>query len=421
MLAAVRRGGRPAHISTPSIIPPGTAPTFCSGLGSAHCAYFRLVSARHLWSVQRDAGAGAEPGAQRRARVADQELWTTDLYRFPMPRTLLAIESSCDETSAAIIRDGEVASLVITSQPDHSIWGGVVPELASRAHLTSIAPVITGAMDKGGATFKELEAIAVTTEPGLVGSLLVGVNAAKGLAVGLGVPLIAVHHIEAHLLSVMIENDVAFPFLGLVVSGGHTLLYNVKDIGEYELIGATRDDAAGEAFDKGAKLLGLGYPGGPALDRLALDGNPAAHTFPRGIISKGGNDFSFSGLKTSLRYFLRDNHPGQLPEGRVLADICASYQEAIVDTLVTKSVRAAEERGLTRIAVVGGVAANSRLRARMSQECERRGMSYYTVRPIYSTDNAAMIGIVGWQKLLRGSFSPLTVTAKSTMIRAARP
>lgn len=336
-------------------------------------------------------------------------------------RTILAIESSCDETSAAVIRDGEVASLVITSQPEHDAWGGVVPELASRAHLTSIAPVITSAMQKGGAEFSELEAIAVTTEPGLVGSLLVGLNAAKGLAVGLGVPLISVHHIEAHLLSILIENpDVEFPYLGLVVSGGHTLLYIVKDVGEYELVGATRDDAAGEAFDKGAKLLGLGYPGGPAIDRLAIDGNPAAHKFPRGVISGSVNDFSFSGLKTSLRYFLRDNYGEHKPEGKELADICASYQEAIVDTLVTKTLRVAERNEMKRIAVVGGVAVNSRLRKRMAEECERKGLEYHTVRPIYSTDNAAMIGIVGWRKLLRGDAAPLTVTAKATMIRAAR-
>lgn len=338
-----------------------------------------------------------------------------------MSRTLLAIESSCDETSAAIVRDGEVASLVITSQPDHNIWGGVVPELASRAHLTSIAPVISGAMEKAGVGFNDLEAVAVTTEPGLVGSLLVGVNAAKGIAVGLGIPLIAVHHIEAHLLSILIDNPGAeFPYLGLVVSGGHTLLYHVKGIGEYEILGATRDDAAGEAFDKGAKLLGLGYPGGPVIDRLAQDGDREAHRFPRGLIRNALNDFSFSGLKTSLRYFLRDHHPDGVPTGRELADICASYQEAIVDTLVTKALRVANDIGLRRIAVVGGVAANSRLRARMQEECDRLGYDYYTVRPIYGTDNAAMIGIVGWHKLLAGVTSPLTVTAKASMIRADR-
>jgi len=338
-----------------------------------------------------------------------------------MSRTLLAIESSCDETSAAVVRDGEVASLIITSQPDHNAWGGVVPELASRAHLTSIAPVVRGAMTKAGIQFGDLEAVAVTTEPGLVGSLLVGLNAAKGIAVALGIPLIAVHHIEAHLLSVLIDNPgIEFPYLGLVVSGGHTLLYKVNGIGGYELIGATRDDAAGEAFDKGAKLLGLGYPGGPEVDRLAAEGNPKAHDFPRGTIRKGVNDFSFSGLKTSLRYFLRDNYPDGPPVGAALADICASYQEAIVDTLVTKATRVAESSGLKSIAVVGGVAVNSRLRTRMAEECGRRGLGYYTVRPIYSTDNAAMIGIVGWHKMIRGSFAPLTITARASMIRADR-
>jgi N6-L-threonylcarbamoyladenine synthase len=338
-----------------------------------------------------------------------------------MSRTLLAIESSCDETSAAVVRDAEVLSLMITSQTDHDAWGGVVPELASRAHLTAIAPIVGGAMEKSGVGYSDLEAIAVTTEPGLVGSLLVGVNAAKGFAVGLGIPLIAVNHIEAHLLSVLIETpDIGFPFLGLVVSGGHTLLYNVIAVGEYELLGATRDDAAGEAFDKGAKLLGLGYPGGPAIDRLAASGDPARHRFPRGLIKNSENDFSFSGLKTSLRYFLRDNYPGGAPTGAELADICASYQEAIVDTLVTKATRVARAKGLTRIAVVGGVAVNSRLRARMRQECERLGFEYHTVRPIYSTDNAAMIGIAGWHKMVAGAFAPLTVTAKASMIRAER-
>jgi N6-L-threonylcarbamoyladenine synthase len=298
----------------------------------------------------------------------------------------------------------------------------VVPELASRAHLTSIAPIISAAMEKASAQYTELDAVAVTTEPGLVGSLLVGLNAAKGIAVALDIPLIAVHHIEAHLLSILIENsDVQFPYLGLVVSGGHTLLYKVTDIGEYQLLGATRDDAAGEAFDKGAKLLGLGYPGGPAIDRLAVDGDPAAHRFPRGVIKGAEYDFSFSGLKTSLRYFLRDNYPDALPQGKELADICASYQEAIVDMLVAKAMRVAEREELKHLAVVGGVSVNSRLRARMAEECSRRGIDYYTVRPIYSTDNAAMIGIAGWQKLLRGNFSPLTITARASMIRAERP
>ncbi|MBS1913171.1 MAG: tRNA (adenosine(37)-N6)-threonylcarbamoyltransferase complex transferase subunit TsaD [Bacteroidetes bacterium] len=338
-----------------------------------------------------------------------------------MSRSLLAIESSCDETSAAVVCDGRVASLIISSQTEHGIWGGVVPELASRAHLAAIAPVVTAALEQAHTEFSALQAVAVTTEPGLVGSLLVGLNAAKGIAVALGIPLISVHHIEAHLLSVLIDNpDMQFPYLGLVVSGGHTLLYDVKGIGRYELLAATRDDAAGEAFDKGAKLLGLGYPGGPAIDRIAADGNPQAHAFPRGFVKTSQNDFSFSGLKTSLRYFLRDNYHGILPVGRELADICASYQEAIVDTLVTKTMRVAASRGLGRIAVVGGVAANSRLRASMREECERQGLEYHTVRPVHGTDNAAMIGIAGWHKFTAGETAPLTTTAKASMIRAER-
>ncbi|MEO5928288.1 MAG: tRNA (adenosine(37)-N6)-threonylcarbamoyltransferase complex transferase subunit TsaD [Candidatus Kapaibacterium sp.] len=338
-----------------------------------------------------------------------------------MPRTILAIESSCDDTSASVVAEGEIASLIISSQADHNTWGGVVPELASRAHVTAIAPVIREAIARANTSWSDLVAVAVTTEPGLVGSLLVGVNAAKGIAVSLGIPLIAVNHIEAHLLSVLIDQpDAEFPYLGMVVSGGHTLLYNVKAPGEYTLLGATRDDAAGEAFDKGAKLLGLGYPGGPAIDRLAAEGNPSAHRFPRGLIKDSRNDFSFSGLKTSLRYFLRDHYPDSLPTGKDLADICASYQEAIVDTLAGTAFRVAADLGLQRIAVVGGVAANSRLRALFAARSAEKGLTLYSVRPIHGTDNAAMIGIVGWHKFLNGVVSPLTVTARSAMIRAER-
>jgi N6-L-threonylcarbamoyladenine synthase len=338
-----------------------------------------------------------------------------------MSQNLLAIESSCDETSAAVIRDGEVASLLISSQKEHNDWGGVVPELASRAHLQTIAPMISGALERASIGYEDLAAIAVTTEPGLVGSLLVGVNAAKGLAVALGVPLISVHHIEAHLLSVLIDHpDIEFPFLGLVVSGGHTLLYDVKGVGEYELLGATRDDAAGEAFDKGAKLLGLGYPGGPAIDHHAERGDPYRHEFPRGLLHDPSHDFSFSGLKTSLRYFLRDHYPEEKPTGLPLADICASYQEAIVDVLIAKSIRAAKQLGYVNLVAVGGVSVNSRLRSRMKEKSMEAGLCFHTVKPIYSTDNAAMIGIAGWHKLKRRSFAPLTVTAKAAMIRARR-
>jgi N6-L-threonylcarbamoyladenine synthase len=338
-----------------------------------------------------------------------------------MSQNLLAIESSCDETSAAVISDGEVASLLISSQSEHGKWGGVVPELASRAHLQTIGPMISAAIEQAGITYDELNAVAVTTEPGLVGSLLVGVNAAKGISVALDVPLISVHHIEAHLLSVLIEYpDIEFPFLGLVVSGGHTLVYNVRAIGDYELIGATRDDAAGEAFDKGAKLLGLGYPGGPAIDKHAELGNPHKHAFPRGLINDPSYDFSFSGLKTSLRYFLRDNYPEEKPTGLPLSDICASYQEAIVAVLVAKAVRAAKALDYPTVVAVGGVSVNSRLRSSMNEACANQQLLFRTVNPVYSTDNAAMIGIAGWHKFKRRAFAPLTVTARAAMIRAPR-
>ncbi len=335
------------------------------------------------------------------------------------PVYLLAIESSCDETSVALLNSGTVVAHVISSQRDHSSWGGVVPELASRAHLTAIAPEVLSVMKRGGIGYGDLSAVAVTTEPGLVGSLLVGLNVAKGMASTLGIPLISVHHIEAHLLSIFLDNDdVDFPYVGLVVSGGHTLLYSVEGAGSYRLLGATRDDAAGEAFDKGAKLLGLGYPGGPAIDRLAADGDPAAVDFPRAL-KKGGNlDFSFSGLKTSLRYHLRDHYNGAPPTGNQLYDLCASYQEAIVDVLIWKGLAAARATGHDRIALVGGVAANSRLRSRMESACGDAGLAFFTVRPVHGTDNAAMIGIAGWQKYIRGEFAPLTVTASATAIRS---
>lgn len=334
--------------------------------------------------------------------------------------TILAVETSCDDTSAAVIVEGKVASVVVSSQASHEDWGGVVPELASRAHLSAIAPIIRRALEKAGVEFDGLSAVAVTNEPGLIGSLLVGLNTAKGIAVGLGVPLIAVNHIEAHLLSVMIENDIKFPFLGLVVSGGHTMLYDVHEVGNYTLLGSTRDDAAGEAFDKGAKLLGLGYPGGPQIDRLAKEGDPASHKFPRSLIDDPSDDFSFSGLKTSLRYFLRDHYPKDGPREKEMADICAAYQEAIVDSLLIKTFRTAKRLHRTRISVVGGVSANSRLRARFAETAEREGIECFTTSPLYSTDNAAMIGLVGWLRYGAGSFDSLTAIARPWLAEAKR-
>ena len=336
----------------------------------------------------------------------------------PKAGIILAIETSCDDTSVAVIRDGEVASVIVSSQAAHEEWGGVVPELASRAHLSSITPILRRTLEKGGVQISDVDAVAVTTEPGLVGSLLVGLNVAKGISVGLGIPLISVNHIEAHLLSVMIENDMPFPFLALVVSGGHTMLYDVQDVGSYTMLGATRDDAAGEAFDKGAKLLGLGYPGGPIVDRLAKEGDSASHKFPRSLLDDPSDDFSFSGLKTSLRYFLRDHYSETPPNETELANICAAYQEAIVDSLMHKAFRAATRLGRKAIAVVGGVSANSRLREKFTRRAEAEGRIVYVTSPLYSTDNAAMIGLVGWLRYQAGRFDALTVTARPSLSEA---
>ena len=337
-----------------------------------------------------------------------------------MSTTLLAIESSCDETSVAVIVDGAVVSHVIASQVDHDSWGGVVPEIASRAHLRAIMPALRKALADASIAIADVNAVAVTVEPGLIGSLLVGLNTAKGIAVGIGRPLIEVNHLDAHLYSVLIdEPDLSFPYVGLVVSGGHTLLYRVDAIGSAQLLGATRDDAAGEAFDKGAKLLGLGYPGGPIIDKLAAGGNASSHEFPRGLINDASDDFSFSGLKTSLRYHLRDRYQDAAPEGQTLADLCAAYQEAIVDVLVAKTIRAAVRENVKAVAAVGGVAVNSRLRAKLGEACAARNLTLHVTKPIYSTDNAAMIGLVGWHKLRAGKFSPLTTVARASTIRSS--
>lgn len=333
-------------------------------------------------------------------------------------QNILAIESSCDETSTAIISGGKVLSLFISSQLEHQDWGGVVPELASRSHLKTITFALKAALNQASMGINQIDAVAVTTEPGLVGSLLVGVNTAKGLALGLNKPLISVNHIEAHLLSVAIENKIDFPYIGLVASGGHTLLYDVRGVGNYVLLGATRDDAAGEAFDKGAKLLGLGYPGGPLIDKLAKEGDREKYDFPRPLKDKPNYDFSFSGVKTALRYFLRDELLGKLPTGNILQDVCASYQEAIVESLLNKTLKAAKNLSYNNIAVVGGCSANSRIREYFSNECKKRNYQFYKTTPLYSTDNAAMIGLVGYYKFLNNNFSDLGITAKSNMIRA---
>jgi len=322
---------------------------------------------------------------------------------------VLAIESSCDDTAAAVLDDGGVRSSIVASQDlVHSRYGGVVPELASRQHVLAIVPVIERALGDAGITLDDVEGVAATYAPGLVGSLLVGLQAAKAIAFARGLPFVGVNHLEGHLLAILLDRPVAFPYLGLLVSGGHTSLYVVEGVGVYRLLGRTRDDAAGEAFYKGAKMLGLGYPGGREIDRLAADGDRRAVRFPRATLKRRGYDLSFSGVKTALRQYLLDGDVAPVP------DVCASFQEAIVDMLVTPTLRAAADLGLDTIVVSGGVSANRRLRARMEEEGVRAGLTVLFPRFAYCTDNAAMIGYAGRERLVRGERDPLTLNAAAT-------
>jgi N6-L-threonylcarbamoyladenine synthase len=316
---------------------------------------------------------------------------------------VLAIETSCDETAAAIVEDGRraLADVVSTQIDIHRRWGGVVPELASRNHVVQVMPVIDEALSRAGVGPDAIDAIAVTSGPGLVGALLVGVQAAKALALAWQKPLVRVNHLEGHLVAAFLsETAPAFPYLGLVVSGGHTSLYAATSFGEYRLLGQTRDDAAGEAFDKGAKLLGLPYPGGVAIDRLAKEGDARAIRFPKAIVKGADLDFSFSGLKTALLHHVKKHG---IPEGKGLADLCASYQEAIVRALVEKAFRAARRLQFDRLVLSGGVAANSRLRAAVAEKArEYEGMEVFLPAPKLCTDNAAMIAVAGTHAFLRG-------------------
>lgn len=330
--------------------------------------------------------------------------------------TLLAIESSCDDTAAAVAVDGVVRSNVVSSQRVHSGFGGVVPELASRAHQRLIVPTVDAALEEAGVGAADLDAVAVTYGPGLAGSLLVGVSFAKAYAFGLGVPLVGVNHLEGHLYSVFIEPPTPpFPFLCLVVSGGHTQLVLVDDGFEHQLLGSTRDDAAGEAFDKVAKMLGLGYPGGPVVDRLAAEGDPAFQSFPRSRLP--GFDFSFSGVKTAVLYYLNqfsdDERERLLAEH--LPDVCAAFQQTVVDMLIDGLRRAARETGVGHLALAGGVSANSALRSAAAELADELGASLYVPALAHCMDNAAMIAVAGHHKHLAGHRSPLTLTAEPAL------
>lgn len=326
-----------------------------------------------------------------------------------MQPVILAIESSCDETSASVIQHGKVLNNVIASQTVHQKYGGVVPELASRAHQQHILHVVNEAMTSAGIDQTTLNAIAFTRGPGLLGSLLVGVSFAKGMAVALGVPLIEVNHMEAHVLAHFIATPKpAFPFLCLTVSGGHTQLILVKDYLEMNVIGETRDDAVGEAFDKAAKMMGFPYPGGPLIDQYARLGNPNAFQFPHTSIP--GLDFSFSGIKTAFLYFLRDQkavNSNFIEENR--NDICASLQKHLIKMLMQKLKQATEETGINQVAIAGGVAANSELRKSLQEYSERFGWTTFVPDFQYCTDNAAMIAIAAHYKFLQKKFSSLEV------------
>lgn len=332
--------------------------------------------------------------------------------------TLLAIESSCDETSAAIYEGATLRSNIISSQLFHTRFGGIVPELASRAHVKGISAVVAESLREAGMNIADVDAIAVTQRPGLAGSLVVGTNFAKGLALRYNLPIVAVNHIEGHIYSAFIENeDIQFPFLALIVSGGHTSLFHVESFDRYTVVGSTRDDAAGEAFDKIAKLLGLGYPGGIHIDRLAKEGSARAIAFPRSMLRDDNFDFSFSGLKTAVRTYLQKTLQ-HTPTEKELRDICASAQEAIADVLVQKTLRAAVQFGASDIVVAGGVAANSRLRALLQDEAQKQGRRVFIPAMTYCTDNAAMIGCIGRQKLLHGVENDLMFTIGVGSLRA---
>ena len=325
---------------------------------------------------------------------------------------ILAIESSCDETAAAVVVNGrDVRSNVISSQIAlHTLYGGVVPEIASRKHIEKINQVIAQALNDAGETLDTIDAIAVTYGPGLVGALLVGFAEAKAIAYAKNLPLIGVHHIEGHISANYIENkDLEPPFLCLVVSGGHTHLVRVKDYGVYEILGRTRDDAAGEAFDKVARAIGLGYPGGPKIEKVSHEGNPHAIQFPKPKVADGPYDFSFSGLKSAVLNYL--NSCQMKGEEIVQADVAASFQNSVIEVLVANAMRAIDEYGMERFAIAGGVASNQTLRGAMEEACRQKGVKFYHPSPILCTDNAAMIGAAGYYDYMAGKRDGLDLNA----------
>jgi N6-L-threonylcarbamoyladenine synthase len=328
---------------------------------------------------------------------------------------VLGIESSCDETAAALVDSGhKILADVVSSQAAlHAEWGGVVPEIASRVHVTNVIPVLQMALAQAHATLDDVDGIAVTRGPGLVGALLVGVQSAKAIAFARGLPLVGVNHLEGHLCAVFLENDQppSFPHLALLVSGGHSEIVVAHAVGRYELLGSTRDDAAGEAFDKVGKLLGLGYPAGPIIDKLAATGDPRAVPVPRAMRGRG-LDLSFSGLKTWMATWIRDHGT---PSGQALADLCASFQAAVVDQLVEKTMLALDARDMKQLVVAGGVAANRGLRAALQKQSDERGVALHVPPPKRCTDNAAMIACAGYFRLARGERADLSLNATATL------
>lgn len=327
-------------------------------------------------------------------------------------KLILAIESSCDETAAAVVKNGrDVLSNIISSQIDlHTLYGGVVPEIASRKHTEQINQVVEEALKTAKVSLSDIDAIAVTYGPGLVGALLVGVSFAKALSFASKIPLVGVHHIEGHISANYIENkELEPPFVCLVVSGGHSHLVRVQDYGKYEILGRTRDDAAGEAFDKVARAIGLGYPGGPKIDKVSYEGNPEAIKFPKAKVEGSTYDFSFSGLKSAVLNYL--NSCEMKGEPIVQADVAASFQKAVVDVLVEHSVQAIREFNVKKFAIAGGVASNSHLRKALEEACAKEGVAFYRPSPILCTDNAAMIGAAGYYEYINGNVSGYDLNA----------